>query len=201
MPTAYDPRIPEKEMGRAIRWTGVLLVVCAAALRAPASASEATLVPWKVLEPGAVPPKSAFTLYWVPSSREEMRRSDLITSRRLLFYSGRCVAMNVIRADDHPLLAKLAADSAPLAILREGENEIARVTATSAAAVEAMVRQAIDTRELSLNAMLDGAAKKAADGDREKAIELYRAVAAQACAFPRLAKTARRALRRLGVKE
>lgn len=188
-------------MRRAIRMAGMLLVACTAAMRASAADLQVSLVPWKVLDAGADPRPSAFTLYWVPSSPEEMRRSDLITSRRLLFYSGRCVAMHVVRTDDRDLLAKLAAEQIPLAILREGEHEIARVAAQSAAAVEAMVREAIDTREVSLNAMLDGAAKNAATGDREKAIAMYRAVAAQACAFPRLAKTARRALRRLGVKE
>ena len=68
-------------------------------------------------------------------------------------------------------------------------------------AVEAMVRDAVDTREIALNSMLDQASGKAASGDKENAIKLYRQVAAQGCVFPRLAKTAQRALRRLGVKD
>jgi hypothetical protein len=70
----------------------------------------------------------------------------------------------------------------------------------SASAVEAMVRQAVDTREAALNSTLDRAGAKAAAGENDDAIEMYRQVAAQGCAFPRLAKTAQRALRRLGVK-
>ncbi len=181
-------------MHRAIRITGVLLI-CGAAARA--SALGPSLVPWKVLDPGADPPKSAFTLFWIPVSPAEMRHSGLITSQRLLFYSGRCVGMEVVRPDDGARLTKLAAGEAPLAIFVEGEKEIARVTTDGVAEVESMVRQAVDTREAALGAMLDEASTKASAGDHDKAIELYRAVAAESCAYPRLAKTAQRALRRL----
>jgi hypothetical protein len=103
------------------------------------------------------------------------------------------------------MLEKLrVGDGVPLAVLCEGEKEVARVLADagvlSAGAVEAMVRQAFDTREAALNSTLDRAGSKVADGENEDAIKLYRQVAAQGCAFPRLAKTAQRALRRLGVK-
>jgi DNA polymerase III delta subunit len=45
--------------------------------------------------------------------------------------------------------------------------------------------------------MLDQATKKASAGDTGSAIDLLQRVAAQQCAFPRLARTAQRALRRL----
>ncbi len=114
--------------------------------------------------------------------------------------------MHVVRADDSVTLTKLgASDSLPVAVLVEGEKEVARVLADAgvltASAVEAMVRQAFDTREASLNAMLDRAGAKASAGENGAAADLYRQVAAQACAFPRLAKTAQRALRRMGFKE
>lgn len=98
-----------------------------------------------------------------------------------------------------------SSDEVPLAILVEGDKEVARVANQSgflsAASVEAMVRKAFDTREVALNTMLDQASKKAASGEKAEAIGLYRQVAAQGCAFPRLARAAQRALRRLGVKE
>lgn len=189
-----------------IRFHGMVALALVICVRAHAAASQMSFVPWKVLEPGAEPVKKAFVLFWVPASPDEMRRSELITSQRLTLYAGRCIGMHVVRADDTPRLEKLrAGDTLPVAMLCEGEKEVARVLADSgvlsASAVETMVRQAFDTREAALNTMLDRAAAKASAGENANAIELYREVAAQGCAFPRLAKTAQRALRRLGVKE
>jgi hypothetical protein len=189
-----------------IRFHGMVALALVICVRAHAVAGEMSFVPWKVLEPGAQPVKKAFVLFWVPTSPEEMRRSELITSQRLTLYAGRCIGMHVVRADDAETLEKLrVGETLPVAMLCEGEKEVARVLADSgvlsAGAVEAMVRQAFDTREAALNATLDRAASKASAGENVDAIELYRQVASQGCAFPRLAKTAQRALRRLGVKE
>jgi hypothetical protein len=190
-------------MKRRIRVTGVVLVALLA-LRAWAADPRLSLVPWKVLEPGAQPLKTQFVLFWIPASADEMRHSDLITSYRLTLYSSRCVGMQVVRTDDEVMLVKLSSTPPPLAVLMEGEKELARVAPENgpltAAAVEAMVRETIDRREIKLNAMLDRAASQCAAGDKSEAIELYRQVAVDACLFPRLAKTAQRALRRLGVK-
>lgn len=188
------------QMGRMV---ALALIFCA---RVQAAATQVSFVPWKVLEPGAEPLKKAFVLFWIPSSPDEMRRSSLITSQRLTLYAGRCIGMHVVRADDGEMLDKLrAGDGLPVAILLEGEKEVARVLGESsgltANAVESMVRQAFDTREASLCAMLDRANDMASHGASSDAIDLYRQVAAQSCAFPRLAKTAQRALRRLGVKD
>ena len=188
-----------------IRFHGMVALALVVCIRVHA-ADQMSFVPWKVLEPGAEPVKKAFVLFWVPTSPEEMRRSELITSQRLTLYAGRCIGMHVVRTDDAPRLEKLrVGETLPLAMLCEGEKEVARVLADSgvltASAVEAMVRQAFDSREAALNATLDRAASKASAGENADAIELYRGVAAQDCAFPRLAKTAQRALRRLGVKE
>ena len=192
-------------MRGAIRLSGMVALALAIAAHAQAAASQISFVPWKVLDPGAEPAKKAFVLFWIPSSPDEMRRSDLITSERLTLYSARCIGMNVVRADDATTLEKLrAGDGLPLAILTEGEAEVARVIADAgvltATAVESMVRAAFDTREANLNSLLDRATAKAIAGQNTEAIDLYKQVAAQGCAFPRLAKTAQRALRRLGVK-
>jgi hypothetical protein len=190
-------------MKRRIRFTGVVLVALLA-LRAWAADPRLSLVPWKVLEPGAQPLKTQFVLFWIPASADEMRHSDLITSYRLTLYSSRCVGMQVVRTDDEVMLVKLSSTPPPPAVLMEGDKELARVAPENgpltAAAVEAMVRETIDRREITLNAMLDRAASLCAAGDKSAAIELYRQVAVDACLFPRLAKTAQRALRRLGVK-
>jgi hypothetical protein len=192
-------------MRRPIRSAGMVLVALMMSVRASGTDS-VCFVPWKVLEPGTEPMKKAFVLFWIPSSPDEMRRSDLITSQRLTLYAGRCIGMHVVRADDNEMLTKLnVGKELPLAVLVEGEKEVARVLsdagALSASAVESMVRDAFDVREASLNSMLDLAGHKASSGDNAGAIELYRQVASQQCAFPRLARTAQRALRRLGVKE
>lgn len=186
------------------RLAGVIAVVCIVCASTYGAGAQTSFVPWKVLEPGTEPLHKAFVLFWIPASADEMRRSGLITSQRLTLYAGRCMAMHVVRADDSSMLEKLrAAERLPVAILVEGEREVARVLsdtgALSAFSVESMVRQAVDTREAALNRMLDTARTRAESGDSRSAIELYRQVAAQECAFPRLAKTAQRALRRLGV--
>ena len=192
-------------MRGAIRSGGMVALALILCARAQAAATQVSFVPWKVLEPGAEPVKKAFLLFWIPSSPDDLRHSDLITSQRLTLYSGRCIGMHVVRADDTTTLEKLhAGDGLPLAILFEGDKEVARVLGESAGltanAVESMVRQAFDTREMSLNEMLDRASAKASQGANGDAIDLYQQVAAQACAFPKLAKTAQRALRRLGVR-
>ncbi|HEX7420463.1 MAG TPA: hypothetical protein VF505_11290 [Thermoanaerobaculia bacterium] len=188
-----------------IRFAGMVALTLVLCVRLHAAASQMSFVPWKVLEPGAEPARKAFILFWIPTSPEEMRHSELITSQRLTLYAGRCIGMDVVRADDASMLEKLrVGDGVPLAVLCEDEKEVARVLADAgvlnAGSVEAMVRQAFDSREAALNAMLDRAGAKASAGENAGAIELYQEVAAQGCAFPRLAKTAQRALRRLGVK-
>jgi hypothetical protein len=194
---------PPREMSRRIRITGVVFAALIAAC-AWAADPRLSLVPWKVLEPGSQPLKTQFILYWIPASADEMRHSDLITSYRLTLYSARCIGMQVVRADDELMLVKLSGKKTPVAVLMEGEKELARAMPENgpltAEAVEAIVRETIDRRELALNAMLDRAASKTREGDRSSAIELYRQVASDACLFPRLAKTASRALRRLGDK-
>jgi hypothetical protein len=188
-----------------IRFAGMVALALGLCVRLPAASGQMSFVPWKVLEPGAHPVTKAFVLFWIPTSPEEMRRSELITSQRLTLYAGRCIGMHVVRTDDASMLAKLrAGEGLPLAVLCEGEKEVARVLADAgvlnAGSVEAMVRQAFDSREAALNATLDRAGAKATAGENADAIELYQQVASQGCAFPRLAKTAQRALRRLGVK-
>ena len=191
-------------MSRPVRLSGVVclaLFVCAAS--DAGTSSRVWFVPWKVLEHGTPAPQAVMTLYWVPASADELRRSPMLTSRALTVYASRCVAMQVIRVDDTERLVSLQAGSElPVAFLVDGRGEIARVPAGTfvTADVEMMVRDAFDQREFSAQKMLDAARLAAAQGDSEGATAMYREVANARCAFPRLAKEAQRALRKLGEK-
>ncbi len=159
-------------------------------------------VPWKVLEPGMAPGAAMLTVYWIPASPEELRRSELVTSRSLALLAARCVGMKVIRADDLERIEKLdAAGKLPVALIVEGEQELARVGNSGGVLrvsdVESMVREAVDRREIACDALLDSAKQKIAAGESAAAIDLYRKVWDQRCAFPRQAREAQRALKRL----
>jgi hypothetical protein len=159
-------------------------------------------VPWKVLQPGVEAEPSLLAVYWIPSSPDELRRSDLLTSRALTNYSSRCVAMHVVRVDDVERIEQFHAATLPVVVLAEGGRELARRPAGDgllrAIDVEAMVRMEFDARETAAGASLDEARRLVADGDTAAAIAIYQKVVQQRCAFPREAKAARRALRRLG---
>ena len=108
-------------------------------------------VPWKVLNPGDQPVKGALVLYWIPLSRDEIKRSDLLNSRPLTVYSSQCVGMQLIRPDDTPTIEKLgAAGKMPIAILADADGKrIAAIdgSALRLSAVEKMVRDEVDARE------------------------------------------------------
>ena len=192
-------------MFRPIRLSGVVclaLFVCAAT--DAGTGSRVWFVPWKVMAHADKAPKALMTLYWVPSSADELRRSPLLTSRALAVYASRCVAMQVIRVDDTERLVSLQAGSElPVAFLVDGRGEIARVPAGTfvTADVEMMVREAFDAREFAAQSLLDHARRAVAEGDRDGAAAMYREVARTRCAFPRLAKEAQRALKKLGAAE
>lgn len=166
-----------------------------------------TFVPWKVLNPGDEPLKSDLVLYWIPGSRDEVRRSPLLTSRPLAIYSTQCIGMQLIRPDDEEWIEKLGATGAlPVAVLAARDGTIVARIANDGgvlrlADVEKMVRDTFAARDGDAERLLDDAKAKAEAGDRDGAIVLYRRVCAQRCLFPRKAKDAQKALRRLGVDE
>jgi hypothetical protein len=192
-----------------LRAIGCAALLCfSAGLRAQSALvkgnSEQVFVPWKVLNPGDAPVKSPLVLYWLPVSRDEIRRSDLLVSRSLAVYAMQCVGMQVIRPDDEQMIEKFGATGKlPVCVLAHGDGTtIARVAndngAMRPAAVEKMVRDEIGVRELEADRMLDGARQQLAHGDRDAAIDLYRKVAAEQCLFPRKGREALKALRKLG---
>lgn len=180
-------------------------VLVAAALLAVAPA-DSWLVPWKVLNPGDEPPTAPLVVYWLPASRDDMRHSELLTSRTLTTYAAQCVAMIVVRPDDFERVATLdARGSLPLVVMAEGNGrQLARVLSEDGAmritTVERIVRDEMHNREDAARAALDEAKTKCARGEKDAAIAIYRKVAAQRCLLPRHAREAQRALRKLGVE-
>src|ERR1700712_314012 len=57
---------------------------------------EGYFVPWKVLAAGEEPARGALIVNWIPASRDDMRKSDLLTSRQLTMYSSQCVGMQLV---------------------------------------------------------------------------------------------------------
>ena len=181
--------------------SGIALIAIALTGATALSADDAyvSLVPWKVVEPGEQRETVPLALYWVPSSRDELRRSALLTSDELTLFAARCVAMRIVRLDDRETLKKLEVDGElPDAILADQEGDvIARAPAENLAAVEAMVRNELDERAVAAEALLREARAKADAGELAAAISLYRRVSEQRCVCPRPANAARRALKRL----
>jgi hypothetical protein len=174
------------------------------AAQIPSANAPATFVPWKVLNHGDAPVKGELVLNWIPATREEIRHSPLITSRSLALSASQCVAMQIIRPDDDEMIAKLGAEDLPAAVLVDGNGTVvARVKSDAGALhtqdVEKMVRDALASRDLELDRVLDSARTKADAGERDAAVDLYRRVCALRCLFPRKARDAERALSKLGV--
>ena len=162
------------------------------------AAERVWFVPWKVLDPGTAPDAALFVLYWIPESPEDLRRSELVTSRALAIYSARCVAMHVVRIDDIERLERLGAAELPVALIADGNGEIARLNgAFRSNDVIAMVREEFAQREIKAEKALQSAQQCLREGDRQCAAAQYETVARQHCSFPRKAKAAQKALRRL----
>ena len=162
-------------------------------------------VPWKVLNPGDDPIRTPLVLYWIPASREEIRHSDLLTSRTLTLFSSQCVGMQLIRPDDDATIGHLGVTGRPpIALLLDGDGkEVARVENQhgflALSAVERMVRDTLRAREDAIDKQLDEAQRKADANDRDAAAALYLGVWSGRCLFPRQGREAERALRRLGI--
>lgn len=165
---------------------------------------EVSFVPWKVMKPGQPPVEGHLILHWVPASPDEIRRSPLLTSRALAQFSTQCVGMQLVRPDDMETMQRLgASEHLPLVILTNGHGEKvgmidSRQGSIRLSAVEALVRDELLSRAGKADTMLDEARSCAGRGEREKAVGLYRQVWDQRCIAPRQARSAKRALKRLG---
>jgi len=162
-----------------------------------------TFVPWKVLNAGEEPAQGDLILYWLPANREEIRHSPLLTSRTLAVYSTQCVAMQLVRPEDDETLARLGvAEALPAAVLTDREGRVvARVEPDHGllrvSAVEKLVREEVALRDATADRMLDQARNHLEAGDTEAASALYRMVWHSRCLFPRKAREAEKALKRI----
>lgn len=163
-------------------------------------------VPWKILAPDAPPITSGLVLYWFPSSKEELQKSSLRTSRALSNYATQCVAMEVATVQSPPG-SKLPPDvKLPVAVLAtpdgtpivKADNKDGFLKVEQ---VEKMVADELKKREEALDQQLKEAKAKAKGGDSAAAIPIYRAVVTQKCLFPKKAKDAANELKKLGVTD
>lgn len=164
-----------------------------------------SFVPWKVLAPGESPPEAPLILYWIPASPQDFKHSELLISRPLTLYASQCVAMKVVRPDDSERIASLGVQQLPTAILVDAGGKQLGVVRPERGrlrvrAVERLVRDKLAERDMSVESQLDDAGRKASSGDRQGAIDAYRAIWNLRCLFPRHGREAQRALRRLGVE-
>ena len=187
-------------MQRWVRWAAALALAMTGVDALPGEPPHLSLVPWKIVERGD-DIHAPLVLFWIPASRDEVRRSELLTSEELTLYSSQCVAMRVVRFDDAVMLDKLDVEGGlPAAVLADGDGRvIARVgnETLTVDAVEEMVREELDRRVGEADELLDDARTKADDGATEEAIALYRAVWERRCFCPRQARDAQRALKKL----
>src|SRR5438552_119753 len=143
------------------RWRicAVALLLAIASAVAAQRESVATFAPWKILGPGEAPLKGDLVLFWIPATRDEMRRSPLITSRPLALYATQCVGLQLVRPDDADTMARLGVVALPAAILVNANGEpLARVSgdgsAINVADIEKMVRDALSARGAELERVL-----------------------------------------------
>lgn len=162
-------------------------------------------VPWRVRAPETPPVTDGLVVYWFPSSVQEVQRSSLRNSRTLSLYGSQCVAMEIVDAAT-PLGQKLVSGAKlPIAVLAtpgtligkaENKNGYLRVYQ-----VEKLVDEEYKRRENVVDSQLRDAKEHVKSGDKAGAIPIYKAVLEQKCLFPRKAKDAAKALKKLGVAE
>jgi tetratricopeptide (TPR) repeat protein len=162
-------------------------------------------VPWKALNPGDEALKGPLVLYWIPADREEVKKSDLLSSRTLTTYASQCVGMQLVNPDDAAMVEKLGVTGkTPAALLIGADGKtIAHVDAEKGvlklSSVEKMVKDELKAREDALDKQLDAAKAKVTGGDKDAATETYKQVWEQRCLFPRKARDAQKALKKLGI--
>jgi tetratricopeptide (TPR) repeat protein len=162
------------------------------------------MVPWKALKPADAPVTAGLILYWFPSSQQELSKSSLRTSRTLFLYASQCISMQVSTVQS-PVGQKLGAETKlPIAVLAAPDGTIIGKAENKDGflkvdQVEKLVESELKHREDAIKQQMDEAKNKAKSGDNDGAINLYRAVVEQKCLFPKKAKDAVDALKKLGV--
>ena len=168
------------------------------------SQPQSYVVPWRELRPDQPAVSAPLVLYWFPATREEVKGSDLMSSRALTLASSQCVGMQVVNPGDTENLARWeVTDKLPVAILASNGTAITRIEAEKGRLqlrkVEDAVRDEMKARETAMDKLLDDAKLKEKD-DHDGAVTLYQQVWDQRCLSPKKGRAAQKALARLGVQ-
>jgi len=163
-------------------------------------------VPWKLMKPEESPTPGGLVVYWFPSSVEEFQKSSLRNSRTLSLYASQCVTMGVADAGTEVGRRFLHDEKLPVVVLAKSDGTVINKLENDKGflkveRVEKLVETEMKTREESVKQEMKEAKEKAKSGDKDGAIQEYRAVAAEKCLFPGKAKDAAKELKKLGVDD
>src|SRR5215472_5017620 len=164
------------------------------------------VVPWRVRVPEAPPVTDGLVVYWFPSSVQEVQKSSLRVSRLLSLYASQCIAMEIVDVAT-PLGQKLVPDAKlPIAVLATPDGTLIGKAESKKGflrvdQVEKLVDEEYKRRENQVESQLKAAKEHVKSGDNAGAIPIYKAVLEQKCLFPRKAKDAAKALKKMGVAE
>jgi hypothetical protein len=162
------------------------------------------LVPWRFLEKDAEIPRTPVTLYWLPSSLEETKKSPMLTSHQLFDDSVRCVNMLIVLPTDTATIDRLGASGKlPMAVITDADGKVTRSVANvhgvlRALEVDGAMRAELAARDDAMYRDMTEARRVAAT-DKNAAIALYRKIWDARCLFPVAGTDAQRGLKSLGV--
>jgi hypothetical protein len=163
------------------------------------------VVPWHFLTKGGPLATGPLVLYWLPASPNDVEDSPLQTSKVLIQDAVLCLGFEIVLPDDAVMLTKFAAaGKLPTALLVDAQgNVIRRVEAVrgklNLVSVEKMVGDELNARGETMYARITEAKKRAASGDKDGSIDLYRKIWDERCFFPLAGEEAQHALKALGV--
>jgi tetratricopeptide (TPR) repeat protein len=163
------------------------------------------IVPWKIRK-AADAPATGLILYWFPASEKEVGASPLRQSRILSLYASQCVSMELADGRIPNADALIGSSQLPIAVLAKPDGTaVSKIENTNGklklAEVEKAVEGEMKQRESSVDSQMKDAAAKVKAGDNDGAIKGYKAVLEQKCFFPKKAKDAANALKKLGVTD
>lgn len=164
-----------------------------------------SLVPWHFLAKGGALVNEPLVLYWFPATVLETEKSPLVSSRELIQATDRCLNFEVVLPEDATTIEKFGVTGKlPAALLADGKGTVLRRVDNAGGrlvlpSVEKMVRDELNARGDTMYVRVTEAKKRAAAGDKEGAIDLYRKLWEERCLFPLVGTEAQHALKALGV--
>jgi tetratricopeptide (TPR) repeat protein len=166
--------------------------------------TQAYHVPWTVVGPNEIVPAGALAVFWFPSSAQEAKQSNLLTSRTLSVLSARCVSLALVTPDNSSVRTKyeIPEVGAGVVLVDEKGDVLGRVAPDgepiSARPVEKLLETELDKREDAAKATLEAANAKIKEKDVDGATAMLNEIWAQHCIIPDVAKKAAKALKKLG---